>query len=351
MSLRGKLIGFFCVLAAGPLIAVGIFSYVRSMRTLRELIATQSRAIAERAASELRDRYAKREFDFLLLAENAETQRLFRARTVAGRDAAEGALATADAYLRRAWDLLGRSYVRVEFLDARGEPVYRLGEPGIPMERERAGAVAPGEALLVRRLIKDTRDGRQMGTLVVYRESDSTRVASFASVLDPPWTVVSSGAVEEFAAPFARAGLMNLVLVLTVTSVAAGAFILLTRRGTRSLEALTAAADQVGTGNCAPDLPAAGRDEVGRLTAAFGLMVAKVRDMVREIETSRHMAAVGAFAARREKIFRVRGAREPHRLHGATGGLHCSLRRRGAERQRTTRRDRRRLHRGPRLVT
>jgi len=206
MSLRGKLIGFFCVLAAGPLIAVGIFSYVRSMRTLRELIATQSRAIAERAASELRDRYAKRESDFLLLAENAETQRLFRARTVAGRDAAEGALATADAYLRRAWDLLGRSYVRVEFLDARGEPVYRLGEPGIPMERERAGAVAPGEALLVRRLIKDTRDGRQMGTLVVYRESDSTRVASFASVLDPPWTVVSSGAVEEFAAPFGCGG-------------------------------------------------------------------------------------------------------------------------------------------------
>lgn len=367
MSLRGKLIGFFCLLAAGPLIAVGVFSYGRSMRTLRELIASQTRAIAERAASELRDRYAKRESDFLLLAENAETQRMFRVRASAGRAEAEAAAATADAYLRRAWQLLGQSYDRLDFLDADGVSVYRLGEPGEHLEGARAGAAA-GEPLLVHRPIQDTRDGHRMGTLVaavrlsallpqdaiearfgragytmvldrgsgrvvyhprhafsqrdlaalagpegwnidtallsrgqgsfVYRESDSTRVASFASVVEPPWTVVSSGAVEEFAAPFTRAGLMNLALVLAVTSVAAGAFILLTRRGTRSLEALTAAADQVGTGNFAPDLPAAGRDEVGRLTAAFGLMVAKVRDMVREIETSRHMAAVGAFAAR-----------------------------------------------------
>ncbi len=368
MSLRAKLISMFCALAAGPLVAIGVFLYFRSMRTVRELIAAQSRVIAERAASELRDRYSLRESDLLLLAENAETQRLFRARAGAGHAEAEAALASADVYLRRAWELFARSYTRVELLDSRGEPVYRLGEPGDPIAVAKVSGVPAGEALVVRRPIHDTRDGRRVGTLVaairldallpqdalearfgragytmvldrgsgrvvyhprhaysqravaalagpegwnidtallsqergsfVYREGDSTRVASFASVAAPPWTILSSGAVEEFAAPFTRASLINLLLVLAVTIAASAAFVLLMRRSTRSLESLTVAADQLGAGNFAPDLPAPGQDEVGRLSAAFALMVAKVRDMVREIETSRHLAAVGSFAAR-----------------------------------------------------
>jgi signal transduction histidine kinase len=367
MSLRGKLIGFFCLLAAGPLIAVGIFSYVHSMRTLRELVASQTRTIAERAATEMHDRYLLRQSDLILLAENAETQRLFRFRAAGGRAEAESALAAADAYLRHAWELLGRSYVRLDFIDAQGELVYHLGEPAERLEGGRTGAAGPTEALQVEGPIQDTRDGRRMGTLVAavrfdallpqdalesrfgragytmvldrrsgrvvyhprhtyarravaaltgpggwdidaallsrergsfaYREGDSTRVASFASIVDPPWTVLSSGAVAEFAAPFRRASLVNLLLVLAVTLLAAGTFILLTRRSTRSLEALTTAADEVGAGNFAPDLPSLGRDEVGRLSTAFGLMVAKVRNMVHEIESSRHMAAVGSFAA------------------------------------------------------
>jgi signal transduction histidine kinase len=367
MSLRAKLVALFCALAAGPFVAIGVFFYARSMRSLRELIASQSGAIAERAAADLRDRYSLRESDLFLLAENAETQRLFRNHVGTGHAETEAALAAADAYLRRAWELFARSYTRVELLDSRGESVYRLGEPGDPTAAASVSGAMAGEALVVRRPIQDTRDGRRVGTLVaairldallprdalearfgragyttvldrssgrvvyhprhafsqravaalagpegwnvdtallsrergsfVYREGDSTRVASFVSVAAPPWTILSSGAVEEFAAPFTRASVVNLLLVLAVTTAASAIFVLLTRRSTRSLESLTAAADQVGTGNFAPDLPLAGQDEVGRLSAAFALMVAKVRDMVREIETSRHMAAVGKFAA------------------------------------------------------
>jgi len=89
----------------------------------------------------------------------------------------------------------------------------------------------------------------------------------------------------------------KLLLVLLVAGIASLAFVLVVRTGTRSLLALTSAADQVGGGNFAPRLPEPGQDEVGRLTTAFGLMVERVEEMVRQIEASRHMAVVGEFAS------------------------------------------------------
>jgi len=129
-----------------------------------------------------------------------------------------------------------------------------------------------------------------------YRERDTNRVAAFVSLDEPPWTVVASGSMAEFAAPFTRMRTRTLALVLVVTAIIVAAFTLLTRRETRSLVALTAAADQVGSGNFTPTLPPA-VGEVGRLTHAFALMVTKVRETLKQIEASRHMAVVGQFAA------------------------------------------------------
>jgi methyl-accepting chemotaxis protein len=122
-------------------------------------------------------------------------------------------------------------------------------------------------------------------------------VASFASLPEPPWTIVASASVEEFAPPFARTRLINLALVLLVAVVISVAFLLTMRRLTHSLGVLTAAADEVAQGNFQPTLPAPGGDEVGRLTAAFGLMVREVGDMLRRIQESRHLAVVGQFAS------------------------------------------------------
>ena len=365
MSLRAKLIGLFFLLAVVPLVAIGVFGYVQSARALRALLVSQTGAVAERVAAELRDRYALRESDFLLLAENAETQALYRARAGADPARLSAALAAADAYLRSAWALLGRSYDEVEFRDVRGEVVYRLGEPGPPIAFGMAGrggslrftrpvvdqqtrqtvgtlvAMVRRDALLPSEIL-ESRFGRAGYTMVLdpvagevlyhprhalagqslaallgpsgwavdtaflsrergrlaYREADTARVAAFVNLGTPSWTVLSSAAFDEFSAPFVRTRIVLLALVLLVTGVTALAFVLLARRATRSLEALTAAADQVGDGNFTPGLPPGGRDEVGRLAAAFGIMVGKVRDMLREIEVSRHMAAVGEFAAR-----------------------------------------------------
>lgn len=131
-----------------------------------------------------------------------------------------------------------------------------------------------------------------------FRLADSTRVASFVNLETPPWTILATSAVAEFAGPFTRTRHLQLALLLLVTVAVFLAFVLLTGRATRSLGRLTAAADAVAAGDYAPVLPPAGSDEVGRLAAAFGVMVARVDETLRRVRESRHMAAVGEFASR-----------------------------------------------------
>jgi signal transduction histidine kinase len=130
-----------------------------------------------------------------------------------------------------------------------------------------------------------------------YSEESTPRVASFAALATPPWTVIASASVAEFAPPFTRMRSINLLLIVLAAVVISVAFLAVTRRLTRSLGVLTSAADQVAQGDFAPQLPPPGSDEVGRLSSAFALMVQQVRDMLRRIQESRHMAVIGQFAS------------------------------------------------------
>lgn len=369
MSLRAKFLALFAAFAVLPLIAIGIFDYIYSMRALEALIATQVDEIATRAAEELRQSYALRQSELLLLADNTETQSLYQA--LAGDDARtrNEALAGADAYLRKAWNVLGSSYGWIEFRDADGVTVYRLppGTEDRTISLEEARPPYRSNWMTLQRPIYDAADSAPVGALhaaldlesllpyeqlaarfgetgystvvdrsrriVVYhpshayrdqslnalmgpdgwdidpmtiggdrgtfsyRERDTTRVAAFASLAEPPWTVIASGSAAEFAAPFNRMRTRILVLILVVAAAVATAFTWMTRRETRSLLALTAAADKVGAGNFTPPLPPATVGEVGRLTDAFALMVAKLRETLKQIEASRQMAVVGEFAS------------------------------------------------------
>jgi len=131
-----------------------------------------------------------------------------------------------------------------------------------------------------------------------FTANDSSRVASFVTTETPPWTVLSTTAVEEFSGPFARTRRLFLILVGLVTAMVSLAFLLMTSRATRSLESLTRAAAAVAAGDYSPSLPPAGGDEVGRLSAAFGVMVNRVDETLRRIQESRHMAVIGQFASR-----------------------------------------------------
>ena len=110
MSLRAKLLLLWGGLAVAPLVAIGVFEYFHSVRTLRTLIASQVGAITERATEELVDRHARRVSDLLLVAENAETQRLYRAHESGDAARFVEARGAAEAYLNQAWELFGDSY-------------------------------------------------------------------------------------------------------------------------------------------------------------------------------------------------------------------------------------------------
>lgn len=364
MQLRAKLILFFILLAVVPLVAIGVFDSVRSTRSLHALLAAQDSAIAEQVAAGIVDLSARRESDLLLLTSNAETQRLYRAQRSGDAGARAVALASADRYLRQAWQQFSRSYQWLDFRDRAGRSLYALGDPpvqgsdpapvpsrdvliltrpipgdpgsppaGVVVVGARVSSLMPPDLLEARfgtagyTVIVDREAGRviyhprhafrgrsvaelvgptgwrvdtlalaRARTSIIFREQDTTRIAALVALSAPPWTVIASSAVDEFAAPFLTTRVVNLSLVLFMTLAVSLVFVVLTRRATRSLEALTRAADDVGGGNFAPQLPPAGRDEVGRLSAAFALMVAKVREMLRQIEASRHMVAVGQFA-------------------------------------------------------
>jgi signal transduction histidine kinase len=367
MSLRAKLLLLWGGLAVAPILAIGAFEYFHSVRTLRTLIASQVGVIAERVAGELADRHARRVSDLLLVAENAETQRLYRAYASGASDRIEEARSAAEAYLSQAWELFSPSYHWIELRDSADIRLLQLGldralsrpaQTGVqgetdarilvqpvlePDQSESLGnvvALVSLDALLPRQTLETTfgragystvidrgsdrilyhpRHAFQGGTAsallgptgwdvdpglfqeergsFVYREADSTRIASFISLPTPPWTIIASGTLDEFAPSVAGMRVVGLFLVLLVALVASGVFVLAIRRGTRSLIALTSAADDVGSGNFAPSLPEAGDDEVGRLTVAFEIMVGRIEEMVRQIEASRHMAVVGEFAS------------------------------------------------------
>lgn len=365
MSLRARFLTLFAVFAVVPLVALGIFNYIESMRALEALIATQTEAIAARVATHVEQGYALRESELRLLSQNVETQRLYRALGGGNPDDRDEALDRASAYLRQAWDVLGSNYVRLEFRDAGGGPIYRL--PAYASAGSGAlGGVYRRHVMSVVRPIQDA-SGREVGSLVatldldellpleqlaerfgetgysmvvdrsrntvvyhprhalrdqslgtlfgpggwnvdasvlgredgtfVYREHDTTRVAAFVSLAEPPWTVLAAGSVQEFSGPISRLRARGLAIVFLAAAAVALAFTLMLRRETRSLLALTAAADRVGGGDLDPDLPQGASGEVGRLSAAFGLMVARVRETLRQIETSRQMAVVGEFAS------------------------------------------------------
>jgi signal transduction histidine kinase len=102
--------------------------------------------------------------------------------------------------------------------------------------------------------------------------------------------------LAEFIVPFGRARLLYKGLVLLVLVVAAGAVLLLVQNSFRSLQAVTAAADQIEVGNMRPWLPPPGDDEVGRLSLALRRMTERLDTSIQQAESSQKLAAVGEVA-------------------------------------------------------
>jgi signal transduction histidine kinase len=353
VTLRGKLIALFAALAVVPMVGVGTIGYVRSMSGVRAQIEAQTRLIVGRSASDIKRRATAVESQLRLLAENAETERLLASIATGGDSAATRA---AGVFFGEAWSRIGDWYESIELRNARGDVLIRLSQGDVesridgrfdgglvfrldaPNTNGAAGSVVARvrQAALLMPDLLDARFGETGASAVVdrmtgrvlhfagrfdnaprhradvvsetaisradsgtlhFQRGDTVRVGSFVNLSQPALTMLSTTALREFAGPVERIRTLQLIWIL-IASVAlflVGVFLL--RRTTRSLEELTRAAEQVGRGDFAPALPISGDDEVGRLSAAFGTMVTRVRDMMQQIEQSKQLAAIGEFAA------------------------------------------------------
>lgn len=354
MRLRHRLLALFAVLGVLPLLAMGLYDYAHSIRALDALIAAQTDQIAGRAAAELRDRLDLQESDLALLGGNAETLALLGALSAGDSAGAARARRRVEEYLGQLWASLRYGYERVALLDQAGRQVYAMGEGGggdvavefgprprpsrrpivDPATASRLGTLefTPRMAELTRSPSLGIRFGERGWTAVVDRggpgvlralpdrstaesilrllagrveaergwvslDAEGSRwVVSWVN-LAAGWMVLAAASVDEFAAPFVRLRLTDLGLLIGVVAIVALAFAWLLKRSMGSLEAVTLAADRVGAGDLSPDLPPAGRDEVGRLSAAFGTMTARIREMIGQVEASRQTAVLGRFAA------------------------------------------------------
>lgn len=114
---------------------------------------------------------------------------------------------------------------------------------------------------------------------------------------EPPLRIVVAAPMSPFVQPFqdaARRG-AGLVLLVTMTGLVLAA--LLTSRLTRSLRALSTAAEAVSAGELGRHVEVRGRDEVGRVAGAFNTMTENLDRTMQELANRESLAAVGQFAA------------------------------------------------------
>lgn len=115
---------------------------------------------------------------------------------------------------------------------------------------------------------------------------------------EPALELVAASPISPFAQPFEAATRQGLVALIIVTTLAAMATTLLTRRTTKSLRELADAATTIAAGKYGATVSVAeGRDELGRVAHAFNSMSASLRHTLDQLSERQSLAAVGEFAA------------------------------------------------------
>jgi HAMP domain-containing protein len=114
---------------------------------------------------------------------------------------------------------------------------------------------------------------------------------------DPPLEVVIAAPLTPFVAPFEQTARRSTWLLVGVAATGLLLAALVTGRMTRSLEALSRAADAVARGDLDRRIEAQGGDEVSRLARAFNTMTESLQATLAKLARRESAAAVGEFAA------------------------------------------------------
>jgi signal transduction histidine kinase len=328
LSLSARILLLFLGFSVLPVLFLGAGDYYQSVGALRAVIEARSDALAEQAGREVEAAHVRATAALLavsrlpvlddqvgpfaavaLVDEESATPRVagcadaetipVRLELRAGRGllagrAVEGALPV-ETFL--AWAPSMRTRMGkggfAQLLDREtGRVLFDARCGGAITPSDSVPTVVPAVSAAVVAL------GSQLGWHASLRHDDGSGGDIFVAIAaaGPEWGVAFHTSDTEFVAPFRRARILYLGLVLLVMALAAGAFIILAQSAFRSLGSVTAAADQIELGNMRPWLPPPGDDEVGRLSLAFHRMTDRLEESVRRAELSQKLAAVGELA-------------------------------------------------------
>jgi signal transduction histidine kinase len=326
LSLSARILLLFLGFSVLPVLFLGAGDYYQSVGALRAVIEARSDALAEQAGREVEAAHTRASAALLAASRLSALDGPvgpFDAVAVVDDESALPVSGCADAHTIP---------VRLELPPGRGLLAGRTVEAALPVEtflawapslRTRMGKAGFAQLLdrETGRMLFDSRCvagstppdsvptaapavsaavlalGGQLGWHASLRHEDASGDVFVAiAAAGPNWGVAVHTSDDEFVAPFRRARILYLGLVLLVMAIAAGAFVLLAQGAFRSLRSVTAAADQIELGNMRPWLPPPGDDEVGRLSLAFHRMTDRLEESVRRAELSQKLAAVGELA-------------------------------------------------------
>jgi signal transduction histidine kinase len=324
LSLGARILLLFLGFSVLPILLLGAGDYFQSMVALRAVIEARGDALAEQTGREVEAAHTRASAALLAAGRLAVLDG--SVGPFSGVELVDGETATVPAAGCRGAHTIP---VRAEIPPGRGPLAGRTVEGALPVEtflawapslRARMGKSGYAQLLdrETGRLLFDSRCegadvaqapaatpgvsaaatalGNRLGWHVSLRHEDDKDLFVAIATAGPAWGVAVHISDQEFVAPFRRARVMYLGLVLLLMSVAAGAFVLLARNAFRSLRSVTAAANRIELGDMRPWLPPPGDDEVGRLSLAFQRMTDRLEESVRRAELNQKLAAVGELA-------------------------------------------------------
>jgi signal transduction histidine kinase len=315
-SLRTRLLLVIFGGAILPLALLGLWLAGGAERSGAVLLAERLDSSLQRAAEELAPRWIALRSGALDVAESP---------------ALHHALAAADAPAGAPLSAAGRDWL----LTRTGEAAWQLAPAARPAE-------PPALAVRVRVPLYDPADGRRLGTLELPAPADAlipplaggaagavvgafdpaTRasllplpfdpermqagrftwegeawLARFRLLEEPPLVLAMAAPLSPYTRPFAQAARQGALALLAVGLLAFLGLAVVTRRMTRSLDALAGAAGAVARGQLDRRVDESARDEFGDVARAFNAMTAELQRTLDQLARQQGLVSVGEFAA------------------------------------------------------
>jgi signal transduction histidine kinase len=309
-----------------PLALVGLWLTRSAERAGTALLRMQLETEADAMLAQVDRRWALREGELQLLANNSVAQSALGGKTLSRADSA---------YLLQLAQGLGSTISSIRYVDTSGREHWSFDvEPkriGGPLE------TAPPRAIDVDRPVASngTRIGRVLARLSMTTilsadlarpvapgavstatdssgllwSSHSDSAMSVSNGVPPGWEIVTrspraapfelsiAAPSAPFVKPFEAVARTGLTVLLVVALAAFAVSAVLTSQATRSLARLSEAASAVALGDLDRQVPASNSDEIGELATAFNRMTDSLRRTLAELSQQRALAAVGEFAA------------------------------------------------------